>query len=361
MKKIIKPTLQFCIAALFLINICYSQDIIVLKNGDEIKSKVLEVSTNQVKYKKWGNQEGPTYSSIKSDIFMIKYSNGTKDVFNNNSNQASNTSPTNNSDVGGKYIGTWYPKNYDGNNIKTTLTVTKPGDDYLVTYKVLERGGGYDFMYNADGSFKEMGHIEGNSIVVNSFIKLSLMNDNTILMGSREYVKSSNVQQQTSSNSGQAIPSNIPTATSNYIGHYNPLYSDGDYNIVDNTLYYKSNKSKVKSVTFDVNGVIQDPKTSGLRFKSSQGSNQFLTANIVLNGGFKSINDKSYFAVSIFTAYEDGSEFDRKENMQWDSQSEPLEIKFVYNTPSLKPGSVNTHTFYYKIFDFKYRFRNIKF
>ncbi len=60
----------------------YSQDNIILKNGDEIKSKVLEVLPDVIKYKKWENQDGPTYTSDKGAVFMIKYQNGTKDVFN---------------------------------------------------------------------------------------------------------------------------------------------------------------------------------------------------------------------------------------------------------------------------------------
>jgi DNA-binding transcriptional regulator YiaG len=34
-----------------------------------------------VKYKKWDNQDGPSYSESKTNITMIKYQNGTKDVF----------------------------------------------------------------------------------------------------------------------------------------------------------------------------------------------------------------------------------------------------------------------------------------
>jgi hypothetical protein len=59
----------------------FAQDVITLKTGDEIKSKVLEVGTNEIKYKKSDNLDGPSYSVAKSDVFMIKYENGSKDVF----------------------------------------------------------------------------------------------------------------------------------------------------------------------------------------------------------------------------------------------------------------------------------------
>ncbi|MFR3328886.1 MAG: hypothetical protein ACLTSL_01750 [Odoribacter splanchnicus] len=59
-----------------------AQDVIVKKNGDEIQAKVLTVSGSEVGYKKWSNQEGPTYTLSRQEIFMIKYINGDKDVFN---------------------------------------------------------------------------------------------------------------------------------------------------------------------------------------------------------------------------------------------------------------------------------------
>ena len=58
-----------------------AQDIIVKTNAEEIKSKVLEVTQTEIKYKKFENLTGPTYSISKSETFMIKYENGIKDVF----------------------------------------------------------------------------------------------------------------------------------------------------------------------------------------------------------------------------------------------------------------------------------------
>lgn len=58
-----------------------AQDVITFRNGNELKVKVLEVAPTEVKYKKFDNPEGPTYSDLKSSIFMIKYEGGIKDVF----------------------------------------------------------------------------------------------------------------------------------------------------------------------------------------------------------------------------------------------------------------------------------------
>ncbi len=61
----------------------YGQDIIVQRNGEEIKAKVHEVLDTEVKYHKFDNLSGPLYTIRKADVFMIKYENGTKDVFSN--------------------------------------------------------------------------------------------------------------------------------------------------------------------------------------------------------------------------------------------------------------------------------------
>jgi TM2 domain-containing membrane protein YozV len=55
-------------------------DVIVMKNGNEIRAKVLEVGLNELKYKDCGNLEGPLFTISKKDVFMIKYTNGTKTV-----------------------------------------------------------------------------------------------------------------------------------------------------------------------------------------------------------------------------------------------------------------------------------------
>jgi len=61
---------------------CNAQDFIVLKTGDEIKSKVIEISQTEIKYKKFDNPDGPTISMDKQTVFMIRYANGTKDIIN---------------------------------------------------------------------------------------------------------------------------------------------------------------------------------------------------------------------------------------------------------------------------------------
>lgn len=53
------------------------------KDGTPILTKVLEVNTDNVKYKKHGNQDGPTYTIAISDILTLTYANGDKEDFGN--------------------------------------------------------------------------------------------------------------------------------------------------------------------------------------------------------------------------------------------------------------------------------------
>jgi hypothetical protein len=59
-------------------------DNIIFKNGDELSAKVIEITTGVVKYKRCDNLEGPLISVSKKEILMIRYKNGTKELFKEN-------------------------------------------------------------------------------------------------------------------------------------------------------------------------------------------------------------------------------------------------------------------------------------
>lgn len=65
-----------------VLSACFSQDVITKKSGEDIQGKVLEVNQNDIKFKKADNPNGPTFSVSKSEILIIRYENGTKDIFN---------------------------------------------------------------------------------------------------------------------------------------------------------------------------------------------------------------------------------------------------------------------------------------
>lgn len=72
MKKALVSLIILCTYAMAV----YAQDVIVKKDGSTILSKILEVNPNDVKYKKFSNPNGPTYTIIKSEIMSINYENG---------------------------------------------------------------------------------------------------------------------------------------------------------------------------------------------------------------------------------------------------------------------------------------------
>lgn len=60
-----------------------AQDVIVKKDGSTILCKVEEILSTEIKYKKWSNLEGPTYTIGCSELTSINYQNGEKDDFSN--------------------------------------------------------------------------------------------------------------------------------------------------------------------------------------------------------------------------------------------------------------------------------------
>jgi hypothetical protein len=74
-----------CVIKVFTLLICcagfvVAQDLIVLKNGEEIKAKVLQITPTTIEYKKFDDPYGPTVSLPKTEVSMVKYHNGTKDI-----------------------------------------------------------------------------------------------------------------------------------------------------------------------------------------------------------------------------------------------------------------------------------------
>lgn len=65
-----------------LLGISQNCDNIIFKDGTEISAIVEEIRLNEISYKKCENIGGPTYVASKSEIFMIRYKNGTKEVMN---------------------------------------------------------------------------------------------------------------------------------------------------------------------------------------------------------------------------------------------------------------------------------------
>jgi len=61
----------------------FSQDLVTLKTGEQIKVIVLKISETEIEYHKFENQDGPIYSIDKKKVLVINYADGNKDVFKN--------------------------------------------------------------------------------------------------------------------------------------------------------------------------------------------------------------------------------------------------------------------------------------
>jgi hypothetical protein len=74
--------ISFLSALLLVGRLALAQDTIVQTNGSKIVGVVQEVGTTEIKYKKYSTQQtSPVYDIEKYKVSMIKYADGTKDVF----------------------------------------------------------------------------------------------------------------------------------------------------------------------------------------------------------------------------------------------------------------------------------------
>lgn len=73
------------LAVLLLLLNCFirssAQDTIIKRNQEIILAKILEISATEIKFKRYELPDGPDYIENKSNIALIKYSNGLKEEF----------------------------------------------------------------------------------------------------------------------------------------------------------------------------------------------------------------------------------------------------------------------------------------
>ena len=79
---------------LILASFASAQDVIVKKDGSTILSKVLKVGETEVEYKKFKNQQGPTYTISVSNIQSINSESGDIDTFSSPDNAKDNNNET---------------------------------------------------------------------------------------------------------------------------------------------------------------------------------------------------------------------------------------------------------------------------
>lgn len=76
-----KSFIFIIVLLLTVVQFANAQDILLFKNGQELKVKVIELSNTEISYKRFDNLDGPTIVIPKSGVFMITYENGIREVF----------------------------------------------------------------------------------------------------------------------------------------------------------------------------------------------------------------------------------------------------------------------------------------
>lgn len=85
-----KKQVVLTLLSLAAINVA-AQDVVVKKDGSTILAKVLEVNQDNIKYKKFSNPNGPTYTIGLSDVLAVNYENGEKEDYSNSSDTNANS------------------------------------------------------------------------------------------------------------------------------------------------------------------------------------------------------------------------------------------------------------------------------
>jgi hypothetical protein len=96
----------FVILCFFSLDQIFAQDIIVKKDGTEIKSKIIEITPDFIKYKKFSQLDGPLRNVAIYEVSAVFYQDGTIEQFTNidlnkerKSNPDDNQNPTGNQQV----------------------------------------------------------------------------------------------------------------------------------------------------------------------------------------------------------------------------------------------------------------------
>jgi len=120
-----KQLILIVLASTITLSSCFSQDIITKYSGEDIQTKVVELTTTEIKYKKFDNLDGPTFTILKSDVLMIRYENGTKDIFIEERKIETVSKPTQSSGdlfIQGQTDASRYYKGYIGAGTGTLIT-----------------------------------------------------------------------------------------------------------------------------------------------------------------------------------------------------------------------------------------------
>jgi len=76
----------YIFVVIFLVGISSvcAQDLIILRDGNVIEAKVMEISPSEIRYKRFDNQDGPVIILPIINVLSIRYENGANNYSSNN-------------------------------------------------------------------------------------------------------------------------------------------------------------------------------------------------------------------------------------------------------------------------------------
>lgn len=121
-----------CILFILSAFFCKAQDVLVKTDKSEAKVKVVEITESTIKYKKWENPDGPLYNITKSDVFMIIYSNGEREII-KQINAAQSNASSNNGNSAGNTTSSYFGTLATASGIDTSIDYKSPKVKYSPT------------------------------------------------------------------------------------------------------------------------------------------------------------------------------------------------------------------------------------
>lgn len=111
------------------VNFANAQDVITKRNGEEIRGTVTMTSPSELHYIPSGQQDSSIVILPVSELFMVKYEDGRKDVFETQNNQSIESASTNNCAQGRSDAKRYYT-GYKGAGTAALLTTLLVGPIY---------------------------------------------------------------------------------------------------------------------------------------------------------------------------------------------------------------------------------------
>jgi len=333
-----KKGLLLALCVLFVSCACFAQDIIITKDSKKIKAKVVRIDVDNVRYKNFDNQNGPSLTVLKTDVASILYENGEVETFENGQNASGITTVTDNSGLNsatanGKTtvyiirnssIGSLIKMGVECNDLKIGSTKAK---QYV--YTVLDPGN-YTFVSTAENKASLSLTLEpGKIYYINQQVKMGIIKARTglELMNEADGIKALNDCKLSSDNI--------------YVASLESSENNGDLQVSQATIYINPalvQNDEDKSISNGTLEILTISVPDSIVFKFVEGKiskKSKVYACLVYNG--KEISPKEIVASPVLlkadkngydTSYTDETKFYVR-NFYIDANAKVEKIKFV--------------------------------